>query len=148
MEKERKQGSGWLGAAAVSEVQRVNYSVAVVTAEGKRTTHELLAVIKIYSLQVSWLEMSFPNVYITGFRDEAFRRYWGLGGVMGPHDGKVTSTRQRNLSQCTCPVSQRDTICCFRNAGRPSPATWVFPVSGSMSLLVPGVWLFYEHKAN
>lgn len=131
-------------------------ALAVVAAEGKRTTHELLAVIKIYSLQVSWLEMSFPNVYITGFGDEAFRRYWGMGGVMGPHDGQVASTRQRDLSQCTRPVSQQDTICCFRDAGRPSPATWVFPVSGSMSrgmlflygLLVLGVWLFYEHKIN
>lgn len=86
-------------------------ALAVVTAEGKGTTHKLLAVIKIYSLQVSWLEMSFPDVYITGFGDETLRRYWGLGGVMGPHDGKVASTRQRDLSQCTGPVSQQDTVC-------------------------------------
>lgn len=33
--KERHRESGWLGAAAVAEVQRVNYSTAVVTAEGK-----------------------------------------------------------------------------------------------------------------
>lgn len=106
-------------------------ALAVVTAEGKGTTHKLLAVIKIYSLQVSWLEMSFPDVYITGFGDETFRRYWGLGRVMGPHDGKVVSTRQRDLSRTQ--VLSPNGIYYLLFQGYRKTLIWVFPVSGSMS---------------